>query len=223
MSVDSVVPVNESFNVDNVACLDSSECIVNVGAGSGEVSLNAEVVIGTILSNGNVNVVSITGSIVLIGYALNGKTVECCELVLIVDKIVSAKLCGKILSGSNVVTVKYLEGSVNDFELACPFSLVTGNLYLGTCGELCGVFLGACHFINEVSAVFVCCINSDLVIPPGLSSLNVAFDDNLIINFSCNVICISHSVLCVIGGIIGINNTINNTVDIFEQSVDGVT
>ena len=193
MGVDSVVPVNESFNINNVACLVNCESIVNVGLGTGKVTLDAEVIVCAVVSNGNVDV--ITGSAVLVLDRLDGNALEDRELILIIDKISSTKLSGEILCGSNVGISIFNEGegSINDLYLAGPLSLVAGNLDLGTSGKLSGICFGACHFVNEVSTVLVGSVNGYLVTPPGLSSLNVSFDNNRGFDSGCYVFSVGHN------------------------------
>ena len=126
MSVDSVVPINEAFNVDDVTRLNGSKRVVNCSSGSGEISFNTEAVVNTILGNGNIDIVSCTGSIIFVRYALNGKTIENCELILVIYQIFCTELCGKILSGSNVLvrTFNKRERCINYLDLSGPFSFI---------------------------------------------------------------------------------------------------
>ena len=54
MGVDALIPVNEALDINNVACLEVSECLVNIGLGIGEVTLYTEAVGLAILGNVNV-------------------------------------------------------------------------------------------------------------------------------------------------------------------------
>ena len=94
VGVNTVVPVEEAFDINNVACLNVSKCLVNVGFGTGEVTLDAEGVVCAVLRNGYIDIV--TGLAVLVLNGNNGKTLEGYELVLVLDELLGAEKSGNV-------------------------------------------------------------------------------------------------------------------------------
>ena len=162
VGVDTLVPVQEALDVDLVARFQRSESLVDIGVGTGQVTLDAEAIGSTVV--GNIDIDVITGLTVLVVDSFDGQTLEADELVLVVDQSVGAKQSSDIGSLSNPsAIVDKLEGSVHDLDFASPSALVTGDADLSTLGQLCSVSLGASQLVDEVSAVGILCVDSDLV------------------------------------------------------------
>ena len=193
MCINTFVPVEEALNVDNVARLKLANCCINSGVGIGEVTLYAEAVLSTVLGKLNVNIVAGFAVFVFNGY--NSHFLELNELVLVLYELLGAEKRGNVGCFSNPgKTVVYkLKRTVHDLDLACPSTLVAGDLYLGSLGELCSISLGACKLVCKVCSVGILKVNGDLVVPPGLSSLNVSLDNYLVIDLSCVILCVGHN------------------------------
>ena len=201
MSIHTLIPVKEAFNVNDIACLNVSKRLVNVGIGIGKVALYAEAVGCARLGNGDVDVIA--GSTVLVGNLLNDQIVKLNELVLMLDEILGAEKCGSVHSLGYPVAIYDLKGCIHDLNLTCPSALVAGNLDLGTLGQLGKVLLGASHLICEVCAVGILKICGNLIVPPGLSCLNVRLNNNLSVHCGRIVLSVGHYALGLLCGIIG--------------------
>ena len=200
VGVHTVIPVKEALNVNNIALSKSANSGINVAVSSGKVNLNTEAVFNATLGKGHVYIV--TGLAVLVAYGLNDHTGELCKHILILDKLISVSdNGGKIGRLCNPGILKDLEGSVNDLNLACPLSLNTGDLKLGSNGHLVILFLGASKLVYEVRTVSVLKIERTLVVPPGLLALNEALDNYVSIDLCSSILCIGHSTLALFIGV----------------------
>ena len=160
MGLSAFVPVEEAFDVDGVADVEATDCVVNVGGFVAEIVFNnegvgvaadgcveVEVAVGAFLT-GTVPVVEERCFVaVCVGGRFHGQTVECNELVLVVDEFFGAEESGSVHSGCYIIAVEDFEGGVDDFNFACPCGLVAGNLDLGAGNELRIVFFGHGHVV----------------------------------------------------------------------------
>ena len=113
-----------------------------------------------------------------------------------VDQLILAKKICYVKWLCNIFTVLNLErGYICNLNFSGPFSLVSGYLDLGTRYQLVILFLRAWHVVNEVCAVFILGIESCLIFPPGLLSLYIGFDHNLVIYCCSKVLIMSHNAL----------------------------
>ena len=128
-------------------------------------------------------------------FRLNSHSLEGNELVLMVDQLVRAKQSRHILRLGNIISIHDFKGCVNDLNLAGPLSLVACNLDLCSGSQLLIILLGACHVVYEISAVLILCVNSCLVLPPGLLCLNISLNHNLSVEVCCHIFRISHDSL----------------------------
>ena len=74
VGVDALIPVQEALDVHLVASLQLSESLVNIGVGTGQVTLHAEVVGSAVQRDGDIDVVA--GLTVLVVNSLDGQTLE---------------------------------------------------------------------------------------------------------------------------------------------------
>ena len=64
MSVDSVIPISEANNVDNVAFLKCFNCKINIGFGTCEVSFDAEAIGIAVVGEIYVNIVTACATLI---------------------------------------------------------------------------------------------------------------------------------------------------------------
>ena len=83
MGVGAFVPVQEAFHVNNVANIQCTNSLVDLGIGAGQVDLYAEAVGSTVEAEGNVDVV--TALLVLVADSDNGHALEYGNHVLMLD------------------------------------------------------------------------------------------------------------------------------------------
>ena len=81
-------------------------------------------------------------------------------------KLIGAEQSGYVKSLSNIAALFNFKGCVYDLDLAGPFGLSSGNLDLGADVKLCIIRFGACHVVDEVSAVLILGVNGCLILPP---------------------------------------------------------
>ena len=202
MCIYTVVPINKSCDINNIPCLNVCKCLVYVGLGVCEISLNAEAEGLIALLYGYVNIV--TGLAVPVLDLFNSESLEYRILVLVFDKLlfVCENVC-KVCRLCNVlvITVNNDEGSVNDLDLAGPFALISGYYDLCSGNKLCRIILGAHHLVCKICAALVLKICSDLVIPPGLRSLYVCLNYNGSVKLCRDILVVSHGGLnyCYVG------------------------
>ena len=177
--------------MNNVTGLEARNGSVNLGIGACKVALYTEAVLSAVLGKSNVDIV--TGLAILKLNSNNGERVEVCKLILEVDKLLGAEVIGKVNRLCNVgIAINEAEGCVHNLNLACPCALVALYSNLGAGDKLCRILLGASKLVNEVRAILVCRINGDLVIPPGLSCLNVCLDVNGRVKLCCRILLVGH-------------------------------
>lgn len=162
----SLIPVKETFYVNNLSCLKVAYKIIELLVTAVEIVLKAEAVLSTVLGKGNIDVIS--GLVVLECNGNNSHIGENNLLVLVIDELIGSELIGKVLGCcyEKISVINELESSINDLGLSCPLALEAVNSDLGSLGKLCCIFLGASKLIKENSAVLILAVNGDLVVPP---------------------------------------------------------
>ena len=126
MGVDTLIPVQEAFHVDNVANFQSTDSSVDLGLGTGQVTLHAEAVGSAVVTDSDIDVVA--GLAVLVLDSLDGQTGEGNELVLMSDQLLSAQQLGDIDSLSD----EGLALKISTSPAHSPLSPVTRILVPGT-------------------------------------------------------------------------------------------
>ena len=118
MGVHALVPVQETFNIDDIANIQGTDSGVDLVLGTGQVDLNAEVVGIAVLAQGDIDV--ITGLAVLVLDSFNSHALEADLLILMSDQVVGAQQVGDVLSFSNVgvLALSKLEGGFRDLNFA---------------------------------------------------------------------------------------------------------
>ena len=121
------------------------------------------------------------------------------ELILAEKVCYVEGLCNECIS-----LIKKLKGCVDDLNLAGPLCLITCYADLLTCNELCCILFSASKLIDEVCAVLILSINGNLVVPPGLSCLNVCLDNYLSLKLCCSILRIGHN-LCLVACVLSLS------------------
>ena len=89
MGVDTLVPIQEAFDVDNRADFQRADSCVNVGLGTGQVTLNAEAIACAVVADSDIDVVAGLAILILDGF--DGQTGKGNELVLMLDQLFGAQ------------------------------------------------------------------------------------------------------------------------------------
>ena len=115
-----------------------------------------------------------------------------------VDQLILAQQIGNIHCLVYYIRriIHKLKCRIGDLHFPGPLCLEAAYQDMCSLCQLCGILLGAGHIIDEVCTVFICCINRDLVFPPGLGSLYIYIYLYRIINRCCHIVCMTHHVPC---------------------------
>ena len=207
MGIHALIPVQEALHVDHIADLEILHCGINIRGVIAQIGLNGEgvgfAVIGSVevqiiaVRTGTVPVVQksdIVSALILTG-SFHSQSLEFNELILMIDQLVSAKHGGYIqrLCDEGISAFHEFKGAVHDFHFSGPFGFVSGDADFGSGNEIGCILFRAGQIIEEISAVFILCINGDGVLPPGLGCLYIGFYGNLGVKLCSHILIIAQN------------------------------
>lgn len=145
MGINTLIPVQIAFHIDNIADLQVLDSCVYIGGIVAKIGLYNEGIGLAIQGNAEVQVVAVrTGAIPVVQVSnvisafilagcFNSHAFECNILILVVDQFIGSEHCGNILDGSKVgITFHDFKGSISDFHFTGPFRLISGNFDFGS-------------------------------------------------------------------------------------------
>ena len=180
MRVGSLVPVQETLEVDDIADVQGLDGLIDLGVLAAEIELHAELIGRAVLGDLEIQVVGLivrvlvgkSGAGLIVGF--DGHALEGDELVLAGGELVGAEQRGHVLGlGQEGLGLQDLKARVRDLDLAGPLGLIAGHTDLGAGNERIELLLGAGHVVQEVRAVLRLSIEGGLVFPPGLLGLDI--------------------------------------------------
>ena len=136
MRVRSLVPVQESLQVDHVAHFQFLDCLVDIRVRSAQIRLHRELIRRAVYGDVKIQIVAfLSGAVpvvqisrVAVADGLNGHSLEGNELVLFAGQFIRSQERCDVLGFRYVLTVLELPDRVDDFDFAGPLRFVALDL-----------------------------------------------------------------------------------------------
>ena len=214
MGLCTIVPVQEAFQIDDLANLQVTNSLICAGTNTAQIGLDTEGVLSATNGNIEVQIVALSaGAIPLIQECIagivgshNSSALDGNKHIHVVSQIFSSQQISNIQSLCHIGAIgQDLVSCIDDFDFACILSLVTGYTDMGTDNHLVVVFLAAQQLIQEVSTIGILgvdgCTALAVLLPPTLLSLHEGFNHNLGVQIGSSELSIGHNTFALSSGI----------------------